>query len=586
MTPIKQKRQLDPVDIPLMFPRIKGDVEGADGGLGSLHVTRDLIVHVTYPSPVPVGTTFQLMWQGPNPVGFHLVRDSDPSRTRFPITIPAHVIREGWADPVYCRIIPSNDNPPQTPPLRLRVNLLRPGGQAPEPTGDGHRGLVFELEPEVALGGVDQNKAKVGVKVTCRKWQNMRVYDLLTLAWGSEKIEHLVQPDEVDEDIILTVTSEMIRAAGDSQVLPVAMTVTGNTGNLPDDNARWSVVSRVDVHADSQRMDPPWIYKPPVESKIDLADIGNGAVEIGCYVTTDDALRYTHVHMFWVGTAEDGASIPHSETKEITDARAYYFEVPNGLVSAIAKGRAIVYYTLDGPEQTSARSNYRHVIVDGEILQWRAPIIDGELDGQIDPDLPEVGIHIPMQAGWRSFEALKLTLLASDTGGTLEHSIGIVLGDIPPDEEQLTIVLEGEDLHRFKGRLVELFYTAHKEGERPRESLRRLLKIGELQPDMPAPIVRDAPDGVLHLDSVSPFGTPIDAPFDDVEFGDWITLCIKGVHSIDLPKQANSPGVAVSFDVLPHDLEPNRDADTSLYYTLKRGNLPERYSLTTPLHIV
>ena len=71
-----------------------------------------------------------------------------------------------------------------------------------------------------------------------------------------------------------------------------------------------------------------------------------------------------------------------------------------------------------------------------------------------------------------------------------------------------------------------------------------------------------------------------------MQFGDWITLCIKGVHSVNLPKQVNIPGVAVLFEVLPQDLEPNRGEDTSLYYTLKRGNLPERYSLTTPLHIV
>ena len=108
MTPIKQKRQLQPVDIPLMFPPIEDDVEGADGGIGKLHVTRDLVVYVDYPFSAPVGTTFQLIWHGPTPVGFYLVRDGDPPRTRFPITVPAHAILEGWADAVYCKIIPDN----------------------------------------------------------------------------------------------------------------------------------------------------------------------------------------------------------------------------------------------------------------------------------------------------------------------------------------------------------------------------------------------------------------------------------------------------------------------------------------------
>ncbi|MEW5749859.1 hypothetical protein [Pseudomonas lactis] len=580
------KHVLEPVDIPLMYPPIADDAEGADGGIGRLHVTRDLVVYVDYPFSAPVGTTFQLIWHGPTPVGFYLVRDGDPPRTRFPLTVPAHSILEGWADAMYCRIIPDNEPPQQTPPLRLRINLQRPGGKAPEPTDKGHGGLVFKLEPQVELEGVDEQKARDGVTVTCHKWENMGPYDLLTLVWGSEKVEHRVQPNEVGRDIEITVTPEMILAAGNSDILPVAMTVTGNTGNLPDEDAMWSVVSYVEVYTDSQRMEPPWVDYPLTESEINLANIGNDAVRVGFYLTSEDAHRYTHVHFYWIGTLEDGGTVPHSEMRELAGTKAYYFEIPNAVVAAIARGRAIVYYVLDSQHGSAPRSNYRHVTVIGEIRQWLAPSVEGESDGQIDPDLAQVKVHIPVQPGWQSFQALELILLASDAGGTIEHRVGIDLGELSAAEDQLTVVLEGDDLRRFKGRLADLFYRATKDGEKPRESWRRSLRIGELQPDMPAPIVRDELEGELHLNNVSPFGTPIDAPFSDVEFGDWITLCIKGVHSIDLPKQANIPGVAVSFDVLPQDLEPNRGEDTSLYYTLKRGNLPERYSLTTPLRMV
>lgn len=586
MTPTHPKRQLEPVDIPLMFPPIEGDVEAADGGIGKLHVTRPLVVYVTYPFAAPVGTTFQLIWERSSPVGYYLVRDGDPPRSRFPITVPIDVIREGLTQGVYCKIIPDNEAPQQTPPLRLRINLERPGGKAPEPTDNGHGGLVFELEEQVRLEGVDEKKAKVGVDVICRKWENMGPYDVITLVWGSQKLERRVQPNEVGRDIQVTVTPEMISAAGDSDILPVAMTVTGNTGNLPDENALWSVVSYVEVHANSQRLEQPWVHHPQTESEINLAAIGNDAVRIGFYLTSEDARRYTHVHFYWIGTQEEGGSVPHSEMRELAGAMAYYFEVPNGLVAAIARGRAIAYYVLDSQDGSSVRSNYRHLSVVGEIRQWLPPTVEGEAGGEIAPDLREIRIHIPVQPGWQSFESLELILLASDVGGTIEHRVGVTLGETPPDEDHLTVAIDGDDLRRFKGRLTDVFYSASKSGETPRDSLRRTLRIGELQPDMPAPIVKDEQDGVLHLDDVSPFGTPIEAPFSDVQFGDWITLCIKGVHSVNLPKQVNIPGVAVLFEVLPQDLEPNRGEDTSLYYTLKRGNLPERYSLTTPLHIV
>lgn len=190
MTPKKATVQLDKVDIPMMYPAIEGDVEGAEGGVGIVHATRDLIVHVTYPFLAPVGTVFQLFWGTSSPVGFYLVRDGDPPRTRFPLTVPVQFIREPRAYPGYSKIISNEDGPPQTPPLNLRVNLVRPGGEAPEPIAGGNRNLVFELEPEVELEGVSEQKAKEGVLVTCRKWQNMRVYDQLILAWGSQKIIH------------------------------------------------------------------------------------------------------------------------------------------------------------------------------------------------------------------------------------------------------------------------------------------------------------------------------------------------------------------------------------------------------------
>ncbi|TFY90229.1 hypothetical protein DYL59_08945 [Pseudomonas kairouanensis] len=582
----KAKYQLEPVDVPLMFPAIEGDVENADGGIGIVHATRDLVVHVTYPFLTPVGTVFQLFWGSSSPVGFYLVRDGDPPRTRFPLTVPVQFIREPRAFPVYCKIISNEDGPPQTPPLNLRVNLGRPGGQAPEPIAGGNRNLVLELEPEVDLEGVSEQKAKVGVFVTCRKWLNMRVYDQLILAWGSQKIIHWVQLNEVDRDITVKVTPEMIEAGGDSEMLPVAMTVVGATGNLPDERAPWSEVKLVSVHANSQRREAPFVSIPAVDTELDLAEIGNGAVEIGFVVLTEDLKHYTHAHVFWTGTTSDGGSISHTETREIPSARAYYFDIPNGIVAASAKGSTYTYYMLEGPAGLSPRSNYRHLKINGEIVQWPPPDVDGEADGAIDPDLPQVHVRIQRQPTWKSFDGIELKLLASGPSGTIEHSSHVILGEIPEDEQELGVVVKDSAFKLFKGREMEVLYIATKAGARPRESLRRVIRVGELQADMPAPDVEQAQDGVLALADVSPFGTPVKAPFSEVEFGDWVTLHIQGAHSADLPKPVNIPGVAMGFDVLPQDLASNLNKDISIFYTLKRTNLPVLYSLTTPLRIV
>ena len=78
------KHVLEPVDIPLMYPPIADDAEGADGGIGRLHVTRDLVVYVDYPFSAPVGTTFQLIWHGPTPVPARPARLAAEWGSRFP----------------------------------------------------------------------------------------------------------------------------------------------------------------------------------------------------------------------------------------------------------------------------------------------------------------------------------------------------------------------------------------------------------------------------------------------------------------------------------------------------------------------
>lgn len=364
------------------------------------------------------------------------------------------------------------------------------------------------------------------------------------------------------------------------------MTVEGATGNLPDERAPWSEVNLVPVHANTQRREAPFVSIPLVESELDLAEIGNGAVEIGFVVLTEDLKRYTHAHVFWMGTTSDGGSISHTETREIPSARVYYFEIPNGVVAASAKGSTYTYYMLEGPDGPSPRSNYRHLKINGEVVQWHAPHVDGEEDGAMDPDLPQVHVRIARQSTWKSFDEIELKLLASGPSGTIEYSSRVIFGEIPEDEQELEVVIEGAEVKRFEGRETEVFYIATKAGARPRESLRRVIRVGELQADMPAPDVEQAVDGVLALADVSPFGTQVTAPFSDVEFGDWVTLHILGAHSADLPKPVNIPGVAMRFDVLPHDLALNLNTDISLHYTLKRATLPERYSQTTPLRIV
>ena len=208
------RAELPAVDIPLMQPPIEGDFEQADGGIGVSHTMRPLVVHIDRPDGTPEGTLFELFWGPGNPVAFNLIREGDEQLTRIPFTVPPDSIRESWADPVYVLVIRGSGNDAQTRPLRLRVNLEHPGGEDLNPL-PGNQNLVFELPEDVRLGGVSADRAKEGVDVLVRHWQNMAAYDVLILVWGSVIIERLILPDEVGRDITCTVDHDAIKEAGD-----------------------------------------------------------------------------------------------------------------------------------------------------------------------------------------------------------------------------------------------------------------------------------------------------------------------------------------------------------------------------------
>ncbi len=71
----------------------------------------------------------------------------------------------------------------------VRGSRSRPGGEDKDSLF-GHQGLVYAIPPEILLHGVNQEQALAGVKIIIRYWLNMRAYDLITLAWGSQQVLH------------------------------------------------------------------------------------------------------------------------------------------------------------------------------------------------------------------------------------------------------------------------------------------------------------------------------------------------------------------------------------------------------------
>lgn len=481
---------LPAVEIPGMQPPIAEDIDApenpagpADGGIGLRHVEHPLTVRMQRPPSSPLGTEFHLFWgDHPIAVASNIIHEGDEELSCIPFTVFPHYIREFWADPVYAQVKRPGGNPSETKPLRLRVNLRRPGGRDPDDDEEGNQNLIFELPEDVVLNGVNDERARLGVEIVCRHWVNMAAYDLILVAWGSQTVSRRVTVDEVDEDISVLIDYSLIALAGNGDFIPVAFQVIGPTGNYPDEWARWSARTRVDVHLNVQRPNAPRVVFPVIKHDvISLAELGSWNVRLQIDIDESDAQHYLLASLIWAGKDRDGNSVPATPSQPISEAGTYDFEIDNALVVAIAKGTVVVHYLLQAGDLPDKRSYNLHLRVVGEVSEWPAPTIDQQMGNELDPNLPIITIRLPRQASWHPSDTLTIAMLSGSEDDTVEYTDSRPVGDSPPRSD-LTFDVPGNQLRRFQQRLTEVFYSVTRGTGSPMNSLRRVVQVGKLTP--------------------------------------------------------------------------------------------------------
>jgi hypothetical protein len=582
---------LPPVEIPLMQPPIPGDAEGADGGIGLRHVDNSFVVHITRPANTPELTLFQLFWgNSPQPVATNIIRAGDEKLTRIPFTVRRDFVRPAWADPVYVKVIRQSGNSSETERLRLRVNLLRPGGWDENPA-PGNQNLVFVLPPDLYLQPISEARAKEGIKIIVRAWANMALYDLLIMTWGSQTLTHRVQQGEVGEDIPITIGFETVVAAGNSEFIPVQFQVEGPTGNFPDERARWSATELMTVELGITRPPAPIVSFPEdVDRDIDLVQLAGRNVEIGARVSAADARDYAFVTLVWAGTDSEGAAVNYLPYQTLSSGRFYYFDIPNTLVTAVAKGTVIVHSLLQGganglPDKPSYNL---HLRVIGDVVTWPAPSVDEASAGYLDPNVAQATVRFPAQISWPADAWLEVVFVSGGADDTIEYPIGRRVDAVAPTPAgDMVFSVPGAEVDRFNGRLTEVYYTVTRSGagDVPQSSERLSLQIGQPAGELPKPIIVQAPSGQLDPDEIVDYANVI-APFPGTLRSDWITLYWIGpAISTSVRVEVAVNGNFTQHDILKDYITPNLGEQVMVFYTLERTRQPTRYSHITTVQI-
>ena len=583
----KSKAALLPaIVVPLTEPPIAGDIDAADGGIGLRHTESALVVYLVNPKDgVSAGSIASLYWGNRNvPVASTPIREGEENMDLIPLTVPAHRIVEFWANPVLGKLRRASGNETFTEERKYRVMLTRPAGRDPDDALPGHQGLSYVVPPEVLLDGVNETRALAGIKILIHHWLHMHAYDLIILAWGSQQVLHRVQPGEVGRDITLTVDYATISAAGNNPLTRVAYQVKNAVGTLPDEWARWSAVSLIDVHLHQVRPEAPWLAFPDTDRVVDLAELGGWDVEIETWVTNAEAAAYDYVSLIWAGVDSEGNPFPHTPIKPLNRAGVHSFEVPNALVVAIADGTVSVHMLFQkGVVEQPSEKLYLEIV--GKVVRWPPPTIDEDKGGKIEPS-KEATVRFPLQGSWPPDGYLEVIFLVSSPDNTIEHRVGREVDDVEPTPEgDMLFTVYPAELQRFDGHLVEVFYAHTRPGGRPQESLRLKILVGEIQRTLPAPIIEKVIGSQLNPDDIEGYAK-VFAPAGDTKRGDWVRMYWNGpLVRTNVPVQ-----VAVDNSITEHHIDElyvdnNLNETVAVFYTLTRGDELPRYSQVTEVLI-
>ena len=582
---------LDPVWIPNIAKPVPGDT-GVDGGLGIWFSNHDVDVLVKLPDSTPLSTFFQLYWGSETvPVAHTFISPVNENVDYLTMTVPSQWIRPDYADPVFCKVTSPSQNATCTRPIRLRVKFNQPGGRDPNEEEPGHQGLNFRLPDDVLINGVDDERAKLGVDVLIHPYLHMSRFDTCRLVWGSEIIEKVVQADDVGEDLIIRVDYQNILRAGDSDLLTVAFQVRDSVGNLPDFYAQWSAPQQVRVSLNLDFHDAPWLGDAgDPENEVHLAILGEDDQKVSMFVGTRDYAIDDEILLVWDGYDADGVGVPYTEVWPVDRrgvSRAFF--IPNEIVRAIAGGRVTIFY-----EHRATSGGLRHsrrllATVIGEPVPWLAPALLEAPAGYLDPATPQATVVFTAPPGWQRHQWVGVVITATNTENPVHYRDDREVGGIPPDR-QITFVVPGNEIKKFDGHSIEVYYEWADETLDPpivRCSLRLPLLVGEFVGDMPAVVVAGEVGGWLNPSDV-PTGTVVTVPFAETEAGDEVTLhWTGGVEgaSDSFTKTVAVNGEILEFTIAPGLIGPNLGTSVTIYYTVARAGKTLRFSRTLTLYI-
>ncbi|MCF5724158.1 hypothetical protein [Pseudomonas syringae] len=575
--------ELGDVCIPKLYPAADSD-SGVDGNLGLKNTETPQLVYVKISNQTPPGALVELFCNNTLiPVAHTFVMPDDIHREWLPILLPKDAIRPDWIDPLFCRV---NSSGACSRPMRLQVDLERPGGLNLNPLAPGNQSLVIYPADDVMVQGVSEARARLGVEVTVLRYTNRAAGDKLLLCWGDQQVTYSITQADLNRDVVLVVSCEKIMAARDSRALNVRLQVLGYTGNTTDPNERWSAASEVLVFAQRDLLREPYVNEAdPQTGVIDLERLGGKPVTVSVFATPDYFEPRDNLVCSIVATDANGNITHHSEEQPIDRInKLFNFEIKTDFLMALAQGHAKVSYALHKAiGGTTMYSQAVYVSFHGPHLHWPAPYMNDTMPIALMHAADVDGhVYVPYQASWKPSYLITLVWLLADSQGTVEYRFTRSAGE-RPEHDVIEFTVPKAQIKRFEGRTSHQYYEATDiDGVELGESARKSLMIGNRWPEMAAPVVDRAAGVILDPDEVTG-GVWVTIPSPPV--GADVRLHWFGAKAlIEMPVPTTNAG-DVRIKVPAKYVLDNLDNIVKVYWMENRDHVPHRYSNVVTLLI-
>lgn len=589
---------------PLLITGLVTPVVGGDGGINIGLVTDpDGILAAVDPwlrmqegdrvdiywDNTPLRYRLYIYWDD-MPVASHTVGADDIDK-RINFTLPTDQVIPDWAERVFYRLTRTGSTQPEdSVPLRLRVKLDRPGGKDKEPNEPWHSELKApELPEDIAKNGVDKNSAEAGIPVTIGIYPGRKARDTVELQWGTVSRRRQITETEAAgiEPIVITIDQAAILEAGNDPELRVHYQVYDEVLNFSE---KWSARTYVKVDAGAGTLPAP-IIEEAFNGVIDLGDLGSADVTVVINVTGSPFQAGDTVTMTWRGTPITGAPVTHSQTVTVSNIPSiYYTTVPNALVRELLGAAAQASYVLNKANEKPQSSKVAIARITG-VAPLKIPRILELIGDVLYPFEERVHVEIPVYVDMANGDLIDLIWLGTRVDGSIYRHAEQHIVTANEAGNVVYIPVMGEHIALLENGTLDVSYQVTNGASTVRVSEHLLVKVGQHLAELPAPIIREAVNGVLDPELNPGVDVTLRVVYVGTVAGDtltwyWLGHPLEGSGSDWFPITTATAGEVVDFKVRRSLVDANINTKVRVLYTLKRGATGQfQYSETLDLVI-